>query len=410
MSFGQARTQGFNNVPLARLLVANSIINSKGMFFYSGTPTLGNLIESVGVAVAGTDPFGNAYQAGDTVYDNVFGGVGQLSGGQLTLFSGATKEVSLSPAGMSVFNSHGALIYNIDVSRDATFLYADTGTAAQGALIASQANAAGTDQFGNAYLKGFTTYANDGFGTFIQHIAGILIFGNTTYPTEIAGAGAINLQTTGTLLIEAGTSGANFQLNQDTSTLLGRGILDLTGIATPANPAAGNARYFADTRQIARNVHANGDVWCLERQSKHVASDIPIVSTTPATIFTFNAGVGVYRIHGVLTCVNGGSGTLQPQTMRIAGTASPGNTRVAVRSAQMGSTTSTAAFDQITAFNADPGVIRTPALSEIFSIEFDGVVNINVAGTVTVEAREVTSAADVGFTVKAFSFCDFWPE
>jgi hypothetical protein len=67
MAVGQQGT-GFRNQKLPLLFVANSIINKHGMFFYSGSPALGNLIESVGVAVAGTDPFGNVYFAGDNAY------------------------------------------------------------------------------------------------------------------------------------------------------------------------------------------------------------------------------------------------------------------------------------------------------------------------------------------------------
>lgn len=70
MPFGEARTLGFNNQPLARLLVANSIINKNGLFFYSGTPAFGNLLGSLGVATSGIDKFGNAYITGDTIYWN----------------------------------------------------------------------------------------------------------------------------------------------------------------------------------------------------------------------------------------------------------------------------------------------------------------------------------------------------
>jgi hypothetical protein len=46
------------------------VINSSGMFVYSGTPAAGNLIASIAPA-AGTDSFGNHYVAGFTTYDNV---------------------------------------------------------------------------------------------------------------------------------------------------------------------------------------------------------------------------------------------------------------------------------------------------------------------------------------------------
>jgi hypothetical protein len=48
------------------------VINASGAFFYSATPAAGNLINSV-TATGGTDGFGNAYLAGISSYDNLFG-------------------------------------------------------------------------------------------------------------------------------------------------------------------------------------------------------------------------------------------------------------------------------------------------------------------------------------------------
>lgn len=45
----------------------NFIVNSAGAFFYSGTPTLGNLVQSV-ANLGGADQFGNAYFEGFTTY------------------------------------------------------------------------------------------------------------------------------------------------------------------------------------------------------------------------------------------------------------------------------------------------------------------------------------------------------
>lgn len=44
-------------------------INSAGVFFYSGTPTLGNLLLSITNSSGSNDGHGNAYQAGVTVYN-----------------------------------------------------------------------------------------------------------------------------------------------------------------------------------------------------------------------------------------------------------------------------------------------------------------------------------------------------
>lgn len=76
---------------LAKLRVANSIINGNGMFFYSGFPASGNLAASLGVAAAGTDINGNAYLPGNTSYA-LIGGVyfaSNLNGGVLSFLHAA---------------------------------------------------------------------------------------------------------------------------------------------------------------------------------------------------------------------------------------------------------------------------------------------------------------------------------
>lgn len=118
-----------------------------GVFLYSSAPAHGDLVESVTEATS--DPFSNTTQPGFGSYDNVFGGVAQLHGALLKLFGGGVVLAQLGPGGLSAFNSHGALIFSIDTARDGWFLYADTGSAAQGALLVSCLSAAGTDSFGN---------------------------------------------------------------------------------------------------------------------------------------------------------------------------------------------------------------------------------------------------------------------
>jgi hypothetical protein len=141
------------------------------------------------------------------------------------------------------------------------------------------------------------------------------------------------------------------------------------------------------------------------------ASAVPITSTTPTTIFTINdvAANTTYRIHGVISGTNGASGTLQPQTMRVNGTLTATALRLQVRSAQEGSVTSAAALGQITALNTDASTARTPALGEIFTIEFDGVLVVDTAGTLLIQGRCETSGSDVTWSANAYSFVDLTP-
>jgi hypothetical protein len=67
--YGNAYPQGLNvtvgTISGITFTGTNWILNSSGIFFYSGTPALGNLVTSV-TQSAGTDAFGNVYQAGMT--------------------------------------------------------------------------------------------------------------------------------------------------------------------------------------------------------------------------------------------------------------------------------------------------------------------------------------------------------
>jgi hypothetical protein len=81
--FGNPYPQGLNvtigTISGITFTGTNWILNSQGIFFYSGTPALGNLITSVAEA-AGTDSFGNVYPQG-------------YYGQQLTLINGAAPSV-----------------------------------------------------------------------------------------------------------------------------------------------------------------------------------------------------------------------------------------------------------------------------------------------------------------------------
>lgn len=63
-----------------------------------------------------------------------------------------------SSGNLFIFNTFGAVLFRVDTGRHALLFYADTGSAAQGALIASIAQANGSDSFGNAYQQGVQSY------------------------------------------------------------------------------------------------------------------------------------------------------------------------------------------------------------------------------------------------------------
>lgn len=103
---------------VARQVIVDGSASGDGVFVYNGTPASGNLIVSI-AAEAGTDPYGNTYPQG------LFVSAGIIEGGTFV-------------GNDFIINSSGVFFYN--------------GTPAAGNLVLSIAAAAGTDQFGNAYL------------------------------------------------------------------------------------------------------------------------------------------------------------------------------------------------------------------------------------------------------------------
>ena len=142
------------------------VINTSGIFIYSGTPANGNLIGSWAGA-AGTDAFGNAYPQGFNISK------GAISG---TVFSGTDF----------ILNSSGLFLYG--------------GTPANGNLVASVAGGGGTDPFGNTYQAGITTYG--GVGQFAALESGQVTFDNGSVIAEGAPTGSLWLIPTADLVIQ----------------------------------------------------------------------------------------------------------------------------------------------------------------------------------------------------------------
>lgn len=388
----------------ARLVIISG--PSSGMFLYSpGAPRHGNLVESV--TEAAFDPFTNTTQPGFASYDNVFGGVAQLHGALLKLFSGGNMLAQLGPAGLSVLNSSGALIFSVDTARDAWFLYANTGSAAQGALIASSASAAGTDSFGNTVPPGLTSYAAVA-GTFPgtyaitladqQDIYGntvaSLLFNNLTHsPNVPPGVTAqthntigsnLNLQSGRTV---AGSAPAEVQVQDSTSSGQAGGLVDvLAGALQVTLPGA--------------------DTYRTERFTQALATDFAIAGGQTA-FFTFNVSNvngGTWRVRGLVRGVMGGTastvgyqfgGTATISGLFIGGILSAGGTFPGTTESE---------FNFITATGTD---FPSPTFTAGFSYQFwfEGLITVSAAGTFTISDRAVGFA----HTIKALSFVEVMP-
>jgi hypothetical protein len=78
----------FDGVTAGEFVGTNYVISSAGAFFYNGTPGTGNLFLAIAPG-SGTDPYGNVYFGGMTLFGNVPGAV-------LSFFSGGLADDSPS--------------------------------------------------------------------------------------------------------------------------------------------------------------------------------------------------------------------------------------------------------------------------------------------------------------------------
>lgn len=99
---------GWNNQAVTLIVLTEEISGYSGIFGYSPAPAVGNLIFSV-AAAAGTDPYGNAYLAGITSYNDL-GGLAQQV---VNLLDGAV--------GLNVRDSGGAWHFDSVYSDPVTF-------------------------------------------------------------------------------------------------------------------------------------------------------------------------------------------------------------------------------------------------------------------------------------------------
>lgn len=98
----------WSNTATNLIVLIEAITGYSGLFAYSPSPGAGNLVLSL-TAAAGTDPYGNAYQAGLTTYSeagaasiNIFESDVTLvasDGSVANLFSGVNAGLSLTPSG-----------------------------------------------------------------------------------------------------------------------------------------------------------------------------------------------------------------------------------------------------------------------------------------------------------------------
>lgn len=106
----------------AEFVGTNFIENQDGLFFYSPSPGAGNLVASITGASGGTDPYGNTYQPGISVYGASGSGVNLVPSGSNTAIA-FTPGVTPAPIpGVTVgYGSSSGTLQVIDGQDQATY-------------------------------------------------------------------------------------------------------------------------------------------------------------------------------------------------------------------------------------------------------------------------------------------------
>ena len=162
----------FFNITATGSVTAQSVIvhgTTGGVFIYSGSPALGNLIVSIAGA-AGVDPYGNAYPQGLDVT------MGTISG---TAISGGT----ITGAKIVVTGSNGEIL-------------GYSGVPAAGNLVFAVSAVAGSDGFGNSYAQG-VSISNGTSSVVIGETGGSPLIYTPTGRTGITNSSAIQTITQG---------------------------------------------------------------------------------------------------------------------------------------------------------------------------------------------------------------------
>jgi hypothetical protein len=191
------------------------------IFLYQNGGPVGALILSIARS-AGTDPYGNTYPAGIST------SVGSISGA--TIIGSTIESSSLAPGvkidssgDIIVYNSHGAIVYYLSPSHDGFFVYADTGSATQGALIGSWAGKSGTDPVNaTSYPQGIYITQGEITGTdYIINSSGAFFYNGTpttgnlaiSITTSIGTDGFSNAYDAGVTVYPANALGAGYGVN-----------------------------------------------------------------------------------------------------------------------------------------------------------------------------------------------------
>jgi hypothetical protein len=290
--FGNAYSQGFN-VTMGAISGTvfsgtNFVLNTNGLFLYNGTPGLGTLVVALTQNVT-QDAFGNEFDPGLTV------GKWNNLGQPLNNVTLSVRSTGLH--GFLVSSSSGALVANIDPTTGALLVYNSSG-AGLGNLTSSVAPTSGTDSSGNAFLSGVTSYFHDVAHT--QYVAcqhtdnGLDFLSSTTEAGPWTSTGNSITSTVLGLFIDGnGTDGIT--MAPSGAPLIVQGLLQVTStsefgdamlldpVGSPATPGSG-VKVFSNTSGILAARGGDGNVYLTGRRTIYFTGTQTVSSATFVTV------------------------------------------------------------------------------------------------------------------------------
>jgi hypothetical protein len=269
------------------LIIVEGGTSGSGIFVYSGTPALGNLIGSW-TGAAGTDSYGNSYPEGLNV------SVGTISG---ITFAGANW----------VLDSSGLFFYS--------------GTPALGNLILSLAPASGSDTYGNTYPQGLGLTAGSIPGGLIQSgTVGTSQLGSGVVTTAKVAAGAITTAliasgavTASQIAAAAGILGTQLSAGTITNTELSSSVTarSLGGITTTISGTAPSGAVAGDIWIDSANGYQlqqyTGSAWT---PVTFTATDVIAANSITAALITANTITASQIASGTITSGQIAAGTI----------------------------------------------------------------------------------------------------
>jgi len=387
------------------------IINTSGIFIYSGTPALGNLIGSW-AGSAGTDAFGNVYPQGFNVT------MGAISG---TTFTGNDF----------VINTSGAFFYS--------------STPALGNLICSVTSVAGTDGFGNAYHSGVAVYGSSSayiqLATFSGQPQLKMLPGGVMHSTEAGfvyinaiNAGLANEQQqiimtsgqsghdSGGLVINSesadGTVGANAWIglgattpmtwNENNVLVAANQPLGLQNSTTPT-ALPGYTQPFSDNNgALAYTDAEDTEAYKTGRRTLYLTSNTGSLATSGVTtIAALSSLVGLdsalraYRIHGQLLVQAVATGAEVQIQINLPSGSDGQFAYFATRS-----TFSTFGASVSGGINANVGLAISLTMGNVYIVVLDGIFTITGNGTMNFQVGSLTVDA---LQLNKFSFIEIMP-